>query len=307
MSHFQYSLIKLSVPEGYILGKWWGPQKARPILCIHGWMDNCGSFDKLIPLLPKDYAYLAFDLPGHGLSSRYGPGMLYNFYDFIVHIERIRKAYGWDKVSLMGHSLGAMICAYYAAVFPDKVDLLVCLDNFTPKEFDIIEKMRENMGPLLAEDDRFLAKGSDKRSEPPSYSYEQLLDKRIHGSRYSLDKEAATFILGRCVKNSTKYPNKYYFNHDRRLHGLACPAANREGRITMISNITCPVLFLIGKDSYMRDSPFVPTLKEIEEIKQNFFYQYGPGNHHFLLTHPEAYSESICKFLDKYRGAKSRL
>lgn len=51
------------------LGKWWGPRDKQPIIAIHGWQDNAGTFDPLIELLPKDLSILCIDLPGHGLSS----------------------------------------------------------------------------------------------------------------------------------------------------------------------------------------------------------------------------------------------
>lgn len=51
------------------LGKWWGPKDKQPIIAIHGWQDNAGTFDPLIELLPKDLSILCIDLPGHGRSS----------------------------------------------------------------------------------------------------------------------------------------------------------------------------------------------------------------------------------------------
>jgi pimeloyl-ACP methyl ester carboxylesterase len=49
--------------------------------------DNCGTFDQLAPLLPKNISLLAIDLPGHGLSSRVPDGMAYHFFDnlFLMH------------------------------------------------------------------------------------------------------------------------------------------------------------------------------------------------------------------------------
>lgn len=43
----------MQVPWGEIKGKAWGPERGRPVLCLHGWADNCGTFNTLIPLLPK--------------------------------------------------------------------------------------------------------------------------------------------------------------------------------------------------------------------------------------------------------------
>lgn len=47
------SELKLPVPWGHIAAKVWGSQQALPVLCLHGWLDNASSFDRLIPLLPK--------------------------------------------------------------------------------------------------------------------------------------------------------------------------------------------------------------------------------------------------------------
>lgn len=55
---------------------YWLPDRARPsaakgtVLVVHGYFDHVGLFDHLIEyLLARDYAVVAFDLPGHGLSD----------------------------------------------------------------------------------------------------------------------------------------------------------------------------------------------------------------------------------------------
>lgn len=45
--------LSVPVPWGEIRGKIWGPDHGHPVLCVHGWADNCGTFNTLIPLLPK--------------------------------------------------------------------------------------------------------------------------------------------------------------------------------------------------------------------------------------------------------------
>lgn len=47
------SELSIPVPWGEIRGKAWGPEHGHPVLCLHGWADNCGSFNTLIPFLPK--------------------------------------------------------------------------------------------------------------------------------------------------------------------------------------------------------------------------------------------------------------
>ena len=36
------------------IAKVWGPPDGKPVIACHGWLDNAGAFDNLIPLLPKN-------------------------------------------------------------------------------------------------------------------------------------------------------------------------------------------------------------------------------------------------------------
>lgn len=81
------------------LGKWWGPTDMQPIVAIHGWQDNSGTFDKLAQLL-SNVAILSIDLPGHGISSHLPLGQFYYiFWDGVLTLRRIVKYYKWNKVS----------------------------------------------------------------------------------------------------------------------------------------------------------------------------------------------------------------
>lgn len=64
------------------------------------------SFDTLVPLLPSKYSYLAIDLPGHGFSSHLPKGCFYHIADYIAILDGIRSKFKWEKLSLLGHSMG---------------------------------------------------------------------------------------------------------------------------------------------------------------------------------------------------------
>lgn len=72
----EWEEIKIDVPWGFVAGKWYGDRNQTPVIALHGWQDNAGSFDRLIPLLPPCIPILAIDLPGHGKSSHYPTGMV---------------------------------------------------------------------------------------------------------------------------------------------------------------------------------------------------------------------------------------
>lgn len=99
-------------------------------MLVHGWKDNLASFDRLIPhLLPAledKYYFLAIDLPGHGFSSHFPPGMTYQVPDCFLLFARIFRHYKWKKpVNYIGHSFGAILGFIYSATNPGFIDRYV--------------------------------------------------------------------------------------------------------------------------------------------------------------------------------------
>lgn len=294
-------MVTIKILEGEVKGRWWGPKNVRPILCFHGWLDNCGVFDKLIPLLPTEYSYLALDLPGHGRSYRRPIGMGYNSMDFIVFLERIRKYFNWDKLSIMGHSYSAMSTFYYAAVFPQHMDLYIGLDNMEPYNYNTLINMRKAVGIYLR-----VVDGNEKtlNDEPPSYTYDQLLDKIVVGSTDSVPRSLADCLILRSVLPSKKHPGKYYFAFDPTWKACSRDPRHEEDVKIMAKQINCPVLYILGQDSYVRDRNINHTMRVLEywETKNSELnVHFGPGNHHFLLSHPESTANFVVPFLRKYR------
>ena len=44
--------------------KVWGPDDGVPILALHGWLDNAGTFDRLAPLLHANIRLVCLDFCG---------------------------------------------------------------------------------------------------------------------------------------------------------------------------------------------------------------------------------------------------
>ncbi|XP_033300925.1 probable serine hydrolase isoform X5 [Bombus bifarius] len=121
--------IQIPVPWGIISGKWWGPIDQQPIVALHGWQDNAGTFDKLIPLLPSNVAILAIDLPGHGLSSHLPIGQFYYiFWDGLINLRKWWGPKGIQPiVALHGRQDNAGSFDTLIPLLSDEISVL-CLD-----------------------------------------------------------------------------------------------------------------------------------------------------------------------------------
>uniref|UniRef100_A0A4W6FWX8 Serine hydrolase like n=1 Tax=Lates calcarifer TaxID=8187 RepID=A0A4W6FWX8_LATCA len=186
------SELSVPVPWGELRGKVWGPDHGRPVLCVHGWADNCGTFNTLIPLLPKECRYVAVDLAGHGRSSHRPPGVFYSFPAYVADVRRVVDALQWSKFSIIGHSMGADIAGMYSALYPEMVDALILLDGYgflptDPKE--ISKVMRQGMDEMI----QFEKITEEERRV---YTYEKAVE-RLLAANPTLSEQSAHILLER--------------------------------------------------------------------------------------------------------------
>ncbi|XP_055843596.1 probable serine hydrolase [Episyrphus balteatus] len=308
----EFAEIKIPVPWGHISGKWYGPQDIRPILGLHGWLDNAGTFDNLVPLLAPNVAFLSIDLPGHGLSSRLPDGCYYNVIDNLVVIRMIMNQYQWKKVSLIGHSMSGIIAFLFAAIFPDKTESIISIDALKPhmrSAEKAISSMASRLEEFLIEDER-----NQSVIEPPSYTYDELIEKLNHGSFYSVERNNCKYMLARNIQRSEKDPEKYFFCRDRRVMFYNYAVAPQEVVVEMAKKITAPHMFIKARSSiYFEDKKYYDQVMEILMPKENFEYVEANGTHHLHLNNPKDIVDDVNKFIERYgpkrevRAATSKL
>ncbi|XP_031512090.1 serine hydrolase-like protein 2 isoform X2 [Papio anubis] len=173
------SELKLAVPWGHIAAKAWGSLQGPPVLCLHGWLDNANSFDRLIPLLPQDFYYVAMDFGGHGLSSHYRPGVPYYHQTFVSEIRRV----------VAGGIVGGM----FSCIFPEMVNKLILLDS------PLLLLESNEVENLLTYKQRAIEHMLQvEASQEPSrvYSLKQLLQ-RLLKSNSHLNEECGELLLQR--------------------------------------------------------------------------------------------------------------
>jgi proline iminopeptidase len=110
--------------------------------------------------LESDFTMIYFDQRGCGRSESPENGN-YSLERMIEDIEDLRKEYGMEKFSIMGHSFGGLLATVYTEKYPEHIDKLILLNSslnvsqsiqnqvqFIKKELNLPEENRETFSEL---------------------------------------------------------------------------------------------------------------------------------------------------------------
>lgn len=284
--------------------------ESEKMIALHGWQDNCGTYDKLIPILitPCKLTIVAIDLPGHGLSSHASIGSAYTDLSFATDISRVMKYFGWSKVSLLGHSMGGYLSIYYASLFPDRVERVISLDILKPLTYKADELSRSAARSiesfLLIEE-----KMSDPSRMDATYTWEAAVDRLLvgHSKIGKLTRESAEVLLKRGAKiaKSTKDEGefdepRYAFTRDPRLHAIFFSRLDISTVKAYISNISCPLIVIKAREGIKLDDDEVTKqfIDLYRSVCPDFKYLVVEGGHHTHLCEPENVAPTLTAVLE---------
>ena len=123
---------RIELPHLALSAQVWGDETRPPLLALHGWLDNAGSFALLAPWLAAHFRVIALDLPGHGHSDHLAPGAHYHSLDYVRVVLAAADALQLDRYTLLGHSLGAGTATLVAAAAPQRIERLLLIEGLGP-------------------------------------------------------------------------------------------------------------------------------------------------------------------------------
>jgi pimeloyl-ACP methyl ester carboxylesterase len=141
---------RIALPHLALHAQVWGHATLPPLVALHGWLDNAGSFARLAPLLAARYRVIALDLPGHGHSGHLAAGASYHYVDYVQAVLAAADALQLDRYTLLGHSLGAGIAALVAAASPERIERLLLIEGLGPLGDDgshTLQRFRDALAP----------------------------------------------------------------------------------------------------------------------------------------------------------------
>ena len=265
----QVEEIRLNLPHIELAAHLYGPADGLPVVALHGWLDNAASFARLAPLLPG-LRILALDFAGHGYSAHRPPGASYLLWDNVLDVLLAAEQMGWQRFSLLGHSMGAIVSVLLAAALPERVERLALIDGLVPYTGEA-EQAPEKLGEAL----RAQLALAGKR-KPVYASADAAVAARMKGIG-AISREAAELLAGRGLM---PVAGGYTWRTDSRLTLPSPLRLSRAHATAFIHQVRCPVSLVLAEQGLLEEEPGI--LRLIEGLP--FQIQRLPGGHHLHLN-----------------------
>lgn len=97
--------------------------QGEPLLLLHGGLGSGEMFNPILPMLTKSHEVIVLDLHGHGRTAL--GDRKFSIVDMGDDMATILKKLGYEKVDVLGYSMGSNVALQFAIQHPDLINKLV--------------------------------------------------------------------------------------------------------------------------------------------------------------------------------------
>ncbi|WP_137817218.1 alpha/beta fold hydrolase [Pseudomonas sp. 2FG] len=279
--------VRLSLPHIELAAHVFGPLDGQPVLALHGWLDNAMSFARLAPKL-EGLRIVALDFAGHGHSDHRPAGGGYALWDYAHDVLQVAEQFGWQRFSLLGHSMGAIVAVLLAGAMPERVERLALIDGLIPYTGEA-ETAPEKLGEALKAQ---LALAGKRK--PVYEKFERAVEARMKGVG-AVTREAAELLAQRGLM---PVPGGYTWRTDSRLTLPSPLRLTRAHTQAFIQRLSCPVSLVLAEQGMLLEQPrFTDMLKGLP-----FELHQLAGGHHLHLD-DEAGAQAVADCFNRFFAA----
>jgi len=277
--------VTFDLPGYHLAAREWGEPEGRPIIALHGWLDNAGTFDLLAPLL-SGCRIIAIDSAGHGRSGFRSVDSSYEIWRDVGDVLAVAAALEWSSFSLIGHSRGAAIAMLTAGSFPDAVENLVLIEGGAPFVGQAEDAPR-TLAKSILDTSRYVGQTGGRIFA----TRELAIDERSKGFT-SVTIEAAEILAQRSLR---QVEGGYQWHVDQRLKAASAIRMSAEQARAFITSTTAPVLICLSDNSPFSHRPEFRSL--LANYTNSRLVELEGGHHLHLEGAEEVIAAEIIEFL----------
>ncbi len=240
----------------------------QPVVLLHGYCEDRQMWDHFIPLLPSA-KYITIDLPGFGKSEVIPDISLSEMAEAVMIV---MKEFNIDKTILIGHSMGGYISLAFAEKYPASLTGLGLFHTHPYADTNLQKASRNKRIDFL------------KRNGAAHYA-KQLIPKLFPAgfSRFN------NFLVNNLIYRASRFP----------VEGLICgqqAMRDRPNRTEVLTKITCPVHFIIGKKDTTIDKK--RALEQTTLASKSLVHILPEVGHMGMFEQPRKTAEMVREFIN---------
>ncbi len=250
----------------------WGDQGRLPLLALHGTGDNCYTWEPFAAMASVAFHVIALDQRGHGNSDWIVPPA-YSCEDYVRDLGAFIDQLSFEKLILLGHSMGALHCTTYTSLRPQRVAALIHVDiepQPPPWNRGYLRGLYENLPESYHSEHDFV----DELRQNAPYACEELLCRL---ASVSLKKIGG----GRLANKS-----------DREVYARFDPSYDLRERLHLIHT---PALVIRGQESRVMSSEEARTMAG--SLPNGRLVEIPSATHPVHLDNPEDFGQAVLDFL----------
>ncbi len=255
------------------------------------------NFDYLAPdlvLLEESFTLIYYDQRGSGRSALISKPDLLTVDDHVEDLEVIRKYFGIERLTLFGHSWGAMLASFYALQYPAKLHRMVFSSPGPPRSTPYMQQ--------------FIPKIMDWMDTPAKAEVQQLMQARQDTTINAITSCEAfweVFIRGyfadphdletiRSMKGSFCTGSKVALRNGAVVSTLTLESAGDFDLREKLHEIDIPVLIISGREDIFP----VESMREWKAAYQDSrLVLLDRAGHYPQIEQPEEYFLNVKEFL----------
>ena len=260
-----------------------------PMVLVHGFGNEAHIWDEFAPSVAEAYHVVAIDQRGHG-ESDWDPEGRYDYErNLVADLEAVIDGLGFERVVLVGHSLGGRVGMIYAGRHPEKLAGFVIVDS--APELDPRGTIRIRQDVEEHRDPSF--------GEPAEY--ESYLSTAYPAATPTAIRRMAKYALKK------RDDGRYVLKMDQALRGFGAEKLDaealreREERHTAelweaLEKTPCPTLVVRGAASDIVSADVADRMAD-EVLANGTLAVVGQAGHSVMTDNPDGFREAVCEFV----------
>jgi 3-oxoadipate enol-lactonase len=249
-----------------------------PFVMVHGFTGARDDFADHAPRVAEAATVVTFDHRGHGESDKPATVEAYTLDRLVADTLAVVDALGFERFTLLGHSMGGMVARRLALQWPERVGALVLMDTSPGMPPSIDPDLAEAAAALALEGDMTLLRAVLDEAD----TLGSAADQRVR-------RERAGYVEFCERKWAQITPASYA--------GLLRAIVHQDDQLAEMTSIVCPTLVLVGAE----DTHFVPAAHAMAATLPDARLVVVPdAGHSPQFENPDAYFDALDEFLSEH-------